>query len=1374
MFFAMYCYALVVLSFLHIVACQETLFGVVSLSLSPFTSVSVNQDGGYVNVSLLLYDSATNTPSINSSVFIDEDVVVRCSVITPYENGDSRVMFTESVIPSFAESGSIDFSIVDQGRTVEVQCSGETSPDNTGTTSYFSFDTSAGPTGFLVVKKSPVVSFCESIILVPISSGITSSTVQVELSEPVIDYRVTVSCNIIGVIDANGSSIDSANNSLVLDFQDATVEPGSRTDIIIRYNIQRRGDIVQVACSAASEEGTQYLQDTSQGEAAIFQQETSSVTLVPSVSSIDDPRITVFLVLGAVLTPGEGIITYACYVDPVMSYEQGLELAANPTCETPDDVFQRPTPAPVVTTVTAAMTATTDNSTANVTTPTTPAVQTTPSTAAPTTPTPAPATSTPAPTRRTNETTTPWRLEKSEVAFQEGDIFKELTLNLESSTPTFNGAILVSCCAPQDINSNAKYINTSTAMVFFANVQEPRAVNFTTGTDQADRFSETAFPNPAYVDLSPCPCDLTSGHCDGDCCCDQDCNEADILVFTCYEEIEEYPVTIYDCNSTDLYREDWSPLLCVQTSNSPYLGLYHSTVTAIRDIATFNAAKASSLNSRDTSYQDSGLRSLEYQSVDNSKYNNGDPVELLYNEEVRGFLALPQMTLDGECLWTSPVKFQEDLTTRCTLMPDQRLCQQFSPFSALMFLRSSTESYPPCPKEPKVAGRFGQATEAPADIEYYCLEDISDYLSEQSVDQNLFDLYESSLFAEHQNDTSEAKIPKRCLWDDGYTQPPVPSYNNDTKLCSNSVVSASYEMFWRGGEIVRIEGQVILGTVPLIQDLSIGIEEEEEFVSPPPSTIQPTEEPLLTSIMGTEELNSVTIITDVTEVFETAITELTDGTDNMTIFMLEEEDNVTTAQPSTITTPPAMTLQVTTSSTTQPALTPPTTPSVTTPQSVTTPGAVTTPVISVTPSNVTDNTTMGVDNVNVTTDMTTEVPGTTPLPPDPVNTMPLNITLRFSTTFTYLPETLVDPLTGQNVEPPEAFERSGNPGYIIGKPLLTGVMLQTPLVLPTDPGPPVNCTEFPTNPSCIEVPENETVYVFDSVDTSPSNQLQVFTPGDGSLCALSSTSTLTFGEDLVSGCILRMGQSELQNCSILAAYMEEQLRALVPADRIGKRGNSSVLVEDDWAEIFNPDDHPFDPPTTVPPTTEAPLETTPDPLTTRFPGQRYVDPEPPIDALEQLTSRCSGIPTSMNLEVLIAEAGVYSGVPQYEVLAARVQYSTSTVTLTCSGSLGASCILEGRPVVSDPAGNGTIVQSFPVYSTVTYTTVPALEPEPVILYYKDYDPDLCKQDGCLAELFYPLTEGFDGDTYQYSIAVSLVLVIITTAYFIVTSPWAHL
>ncbi|XP_030848275.1 cell wall protein DAN4 isoform X2 [Strongylocentrotus purpuratus] len=1355
--FAMYFHTALVLAFLHAVSCQETLFGVVSLSFSPFTSVSLNQNGGSVNVSLLLYDSATNMQSINSTATIDEDVIVMCSIITPYEDGDSRVVFMDDVIPAFAESGLIDFSIVEQGRVVEVQCRGETSPDNTGTTSYFSFDTSAGPTGFLVVKKSPVVSFCESIILVPISTDITSSTVQVELSEPVVDYRVTVSCDIIGVVDAN--------NSLLLDFQDTTVEPGGRTDIIISYDIRELGDIVQVACYGASEEGSQYLQNTSQGEAAIFQSETSSVTLIPSVTSTSDPRISVFLVLGAVLTPGEGSITYACYVDPVMTYEQGLEISSNPTCMTPDDVFERPTPPPTLTTITPAPEVTTDNTTDAITTPTTPAAPTTPAptTPNPTTPTQPPTPTTPAPSSSSNETTTPWRLVESEIAFEEGDIFKELTLNLDPATPTFDGAILVSCCAPQDINSNTKYINTSTALVFYANVQEPRAINFTLATELADRFSESALPNPAYVDLSPCPCDLTSGHCDAECCCDEDCDAADTLVFMCSEETEESQVTIYDCNSTDLYKADYSPLLCVQTSNTPYLGLYHSTVSAIRDITTFNAAKASSLTSRDTSYQDSGLRSLEYQSPDNSQYSNGDPVELLYDEEMRGFLALPQMTLSGECLWTSPVKFQEDLTTRCTLMPDQRLCQQFSPFSALVFLRSSTESYPPCPKEPKVASQYGQATEAPADVEYYCLEDISDYLSEEAVDQDLFGQYESSLFAEYQNDTSEEKIPKRCAWDDGYTQPPIPSYDNETKLCYSSVVSASYEMFWRGGEILRIKGQVILGAVPLIQDLSIGILEEEEFVSPPPTTEAPLTTQPTTELM-TDDMNSVTIITDVTEVFETAFTDLTGATDNMTMFMFEEEANTTTTPQSTVTM-----LQGTTSSTTQSVLTPPsTTPAVTTSVSVTS------PAITDAPSNITANSTMGVDNINATTDMTTESPVTTASPSNPVNTTPLNITLRFSTTFTYLPETIVDPLTGQDVDPPEAFERSGNPGYIIGKPLLTGLMVQTPLVLPTDPGPPINCTEFPTSPGCIEIPENETVYVFDSVDTSPSNQLQVFSPGDGSLCAHSSTSTLTFGEDTMSGCILRMGQSELQNCSVLAAYMEDQLRALVPADQIGKRGNSSVLVEEDWALVFNPDDHPFDPPTTMSPTTEAPLETTADPFTTLFPEQRYVDPEPPIQPVEQLTSRCSGIPTSVNLEVLIAEAGVYSGVTQYEVLAARIQYSTSMMTLTCSGSLGASCYLEDQPVVSDPAGNGTIVQSFPVYSTVTYTTVPAVEPEPVILYFKDYDPDLCRQDACLSELFYPISKGFDGDTYQYSIAISLVIVVITVAYFIVTSPWAHL
>ncbi|XP_071489486.1 uncharacterized protein [Diadema antillarum] len=1328
-------------------------YGVVSLRPSPYedaplTSVTLNEDEGTLNVSLLLYDSATGSPSVNGTEFIDEDVIISCNITTLYTPGDTIVSLTDILITASDVSGLVPFSVEEQGRPVEVQCRGETSPDSTGTTAYFNFETSGGPTGNVAVKKSPVVSFCEPVITVPNSPTITTADVQVELSELVVDFPVNISCAVTGVIDANGNSVSSdGNTSLILQFRNVTVQPGDSTEVYVPYTIERRGTIVQVSCYAASENGTQFLSSTSTGtsSSAVFSLDEGTVSLLPSVSDIKTTRISAFLVLGDRLTANEGTITYSCYVDQATSYEQGLRIAQNPACVTPDDVFIRPTPGP--TTTGANPNATTANATtANLTTPT----------AAATTTTPQPVTTVPAPstqgtTRRpTNDTSTPWILLQSEIVFEEGDIFKELVLTLHPATPTFAGAIVVTCCAPEDINTNRKYINTSDALVFYADVDGQRPINWTLASGPSSRTDETPLPNPAYVDLSPCPCDLTAGHCDVECCCDEDCNAADILVFSCADEVEEILTTIHDCNSTDLYKADWSPLLCVQTSNSPYLGMYQGTVPAQRDLSAFNQLKTASLTGRDTSYQDSGSRTLDYTSPDGSAYSNGDPVELLYGSGSRGFLALPQMVLSGECLWTSPVQFQEDLVTRCVLPPNQVLCQEFSPLSALLFLRSSTESYPPCPNQPLVVSQYGQASTAPTDIQYYCVEDVSEYQLQVTSEEDLFGLYQSSLFADTENGSlSESVVPQRCLWDDGFSQPPAPVFDNFTNLCLNSVVSVSYEMFWRGGEITWILGTVIMGSMPLIPDDSIIEEEAEEFVPPPVTVPVPasTAAPTTESDLSTDIIEGITFITEVEEILETAVTDVA----------INADQNSTDAN---VTTPAASTTS------------PPTTPVATTftpflstppPTVVTTDGMTTT---NLTTTN-TDNNTQA-DNFTTdampTTDMTTSAPITQSL------STPLNFTVRYATKFTYLPAPNIT-LSGVLVEPEEQYQRSGNPGYVIGKRVLSGEAVLVPLVLPTTPGTAVNCTEFPSAPSCVEIPLNETVFVFDSVDDSDSSQLKVFTPGDGSLCSLSSTTTLTFGQDTVSGCILRMGQSELENCTLLAAYMEAELKRLVPSNRIGKRGDSSTTVEEDWVEIFHPDTHPFDLPTDEPPTT-SPLgeETTANSQTTEFPGQRYVDPEPPVNAQDQLSNVCRDVPTAVNLEVLITEAGMYSGVPQYEILSARVTYTTSTIQLTCSGALGASCIFA-QP---GPSENGTMVQSFPVYSTVTFTTVPAVEPTPVILYYKDYDPDLCQQDACLSELFYPLTASFEGDPFQYSLAVAMVLVIITTAYFLVTWPCAHL
>ncbi len=43
--------------------------------------------------------------------------------------------------------------------------------------------------------------------------------------------------------------------------------------------------------------------------------------------------------------------------------------------------------------------------------------------------------------------------------------------------------------------------------------------------------SESVIRNPAYVEVAPCPCDLTSDICDLNCCCDPVCTAFHYVLF---------------------------------------------------------------------------------------------------------------------------------------------------------------------------------------------------------------------------------------------------------------------------------------------------------------------------------------------------------------------------------------------------------------------------------------------------------------------------------------------------------------------------------------------------------------------------------------------------------------------------------------------------------------------------------------------------------------------------------------------------------------------------------------------------------------------------------------------------------------------------
>ena len=58
-------------------------------------------------------------------------------------------------------------------------------------------------------------------------------------------------------------------------------------------------------------------------------------------------------------------------------------------------------------------------------------------------------------------------------------------------------------------------------------------------------------------------------------------------------------------------------------------------------------------------------------------------------------------------------------------------------------------------------------------------------------------------------------------------------------------------------------------------------------------------------------------------------------------------------------------------------------------------------------------------------------------------------------------------------------------------------------------------------------------------------------------------------------------------------------------------------------------------------------------------------------------------------------------------------------------------------------------------------------------YHAGRDRDLCLQDACWDNALYPFTRAFQGDDFQYSLAVTLITLFFSVGYIVLTQPWLH-
>ncbi|XP_045600338.2 tectonic-1 [Procambarus clarkii] len=152
-------------------------------------------------------------------------------------------------------------------------------------------------------------------------------------------------------------------------------------------------------------------------------------------------------------------------------------------------------------------------------------------------------------------------------------------------------------------------------------------------------------------------------------------------------------------------------------------------------------------------------------------------------------------------------------------------------------------------------------------------------------------------------------------------------------------------------------------------------------------------------------------------------------------------------------------------------------------------------------------------------------------------------------TMTYYKQSFHVKYIWASVKDETAFKRSGHPGYIIGKPILLGKLVD-------------NVTE--------EGEMKEAIYL----DTNPRQWLTVLAPGKEGKC--NSRSQVTFGIEMRTGCIVQVKQDDLKRCKVLQNYFIDLLLGPILRDpsklRIGTFGDSSINNAADWIPILIPEE----------------------------------------------------------------------------------------------------------------------------------------------------------------------------------------------------------
>lgn len=623
---------------------------------------------------------------------------------------------------------------------------------------------------------SPPVSF--TIVTSPVVSICTNGDVIVQNSSASQTFQVGFSEPTSAPIDVTCAA-QAGSGTTILNFTPILVTANNNRTTV-NYTLNSPGTPITVRCTGQSRTDTQYLTTTSAGDPVTFSVIEPQLRISPRYLESTSTSFNLLLVLES--APDSGSPPLGCTAT-TFNNTQEATLALNPT--------NRPANCPTASSITTT------------TSTTTPATATTDSTV---------------------------YVGPAWGAVITGPNLVNVTRRSGVTVPVTE-YVVVTCCSTSGLDL------TPDAVLVEVNLTPNVTLDWSKATAKAAVNDERKYQNPAYVDVAPCPCDLTFYVCDINCCCDTNCTDAEKNSFSsCIPGLAgglSAPVAEYDCDSTHPLKADWFPLMCVYREYNALLGYFYANSLSIRASQRFQEKM---IGEEFYSYKEDELRVAP---VSSSAYTSGSDVMVRQEGITQEFsvpLVLPRRILSGQCNVASPVRYLVNDESDCLINLNQALCSAEGSFNALFYVESSDTRTPSCPKPFVVRGNNGLdgTTVAVTSVNYHCTSDFTGYIKDTTTmlptrptntttfnytmpplsDQDSCGNDITTDFNIIATSTSEeTPLPPRCSFDNGYTRPPIPSVVGTD--CNNAVLEVRYKLYWSASQVLQLNATVIMGSVPI-------------------------------------------------------------------------------------------------------------------------------------------------------------------------------------------------------------------------------------------------------------------------------------------------------------------------------------------------------------------------------------------------------------------------------------------------------------------------------------------------------------------------------------------------------------------------------